>query len=79
MREYLEGIDVDGCPQTMRRNISITDPAAEWTCAPRGRAFFAYSTNYLIDVRAGVIVDVEAGTRHHDRPAEHRTCSDAVR
>ena len=28
--------------------------------APGGPAFFAYSTNYLIDVEAGIIVDVEA-------------------
>ncbi len=27
---------------------------------PGGPTFFAYSTNYLIDVKAGVIVDVEA-------------------
>jgi hypothetical protein len=52
----------------MRKNISITDPAAEWTCAPGGPAFFAYSTNYLVDVRAGVIVDVEATSAH--RPKE---------
>ena len=25
-----------------------------------GPAFYAYSTNYLIDVQAGIIVDVEA-------------------
>jgi len=42
----------------------VTDPAAEWTCAPGGPAFFAYSTNYLVDVRAGVIVDVEATSAH---------------
>jgi hypothetical protein len=45
VREYLEGIDAAGCPETMRKNISVTDPAAEWTCAPGGPAFFAYSTN----------------------------------
>ena len=27
-----------------------------------GQAFFAYSTNYLIDVDNGIIVDVEATT-----------------
>src|ERR1700674_2260624 len=59
VREYLEGIEADGRPETQRKNISITDPAAEWTCAPGGPAFFAYSTNYLVDVRGGVIVDVE--------------------
>jgi hypothetical protein len=48
----------------MRKNISVTDPAAEWTCAPGGPAFFGYSTNYLVDVRAGVIVDVEATSAH---------------
>jgi transposase len=62
--EYLEGIEADGRPEKMRKNISITDPAAEWTCAPGGPAFFAYSTNYLVDVRAGVIVDVEATSAH---------------
>jgi hypothetical protein len=27
----------------------------------RGPAFFAYADNYLIDVKLGIIVDVEAG------------------
>ena len=35
-------------------------PAAQWTGAHKGPAFFAYSDNYLIDVKFGVIVDVEA-------------------
>jgi transposase len=68
VREYLEGIEAEGRPETQRKNISITDPAAEWTCAPGGPAFFAYSTNYLVDVRYGVIVDVEATSAH--RPKE---------
>jgi hypothetical protein len=38
----------------------LTDPAAQWTAAPGGPAFYAYSTNYLVDIKAGVIVDVEA-------------------
>ena len=37
----------------------MTDPAASWT-SRGGPAFFAYSTNYLIDLKAGIIVDVEA-------------------
>ncbi|KVL32074.1 IS1182 family transposase [Burkholderia sp. MSMB1835] len=41
-------------------SISLTDPAARWTAAPGGPAFFAYSTNYLIDLHAGIILDVEA-------------------
>jgi transposase len=66
VREYLEGIDQEasGRLETERKSISLTDPAAEWTCAPGGPAFFAYSTNYLVDVRAGVIIDVEATSAH---------------
>jgi hypothetical protein len=42
------------------RNVSLTDPAADWTAAPGGPRQDAYSTNYLIDLEAGIIVDVEA-------------------
>jgi transposase len=79
VREYLEGIEAEGRPQTIRRNISITDPAAEWTCAPGGPAFFAYSTNYLVDVQAGVIVDVEATSAHRTQEVDAtRTMIDRV-
>lgn len=69
VREYLEGIDEAASArlETDRKNISLIDPAAEWTCAPGGPAYFAYSTNYLIDVQAGVIVDVEATSAHRTR------------
>ncbi len=70
VREYLEGLDADGRPETMRKSISVTDPAAEWTCAPGGPAFFGYSTNYLVDVRYGVIVDVEATSAHRIQEVE---------
>jgi hypothetical protein len=40
--------------------VSPSDPAAQWTAAMRGPAFFAYSDNYLIDVKYGIIMDVEA-------------------
>jgi hypothetical protein len=42
--------------------VSPADLAPRWTGAHGGQAFFAYSTNYLIDVDNGVIVDVEATT-----------------
>ena len=42
--------------------ISPADPAARWTGAHGGQAFFAYSTNYLIDVENAIIVDVEPTT-----------------
>ena len=40
--------------------ISPSDPAAQWTGALRGPAFFAYADNYLIDTDNAIIVDVEA-------------------
>src|SRR5262249_22601927 len=39
---------------------SPSDPAAQWTGALRNAAFFAYADNYLIDVKCGIIMDVEA-------------------
>src|SRR5690606_23552717 len=38
------------------------DPASRWTGAHGGLAFFSYSTNYLIDLKHAVIVDVEPST-----------------
>src|SRR5438874_10581880 len=40
--------------------VSPSDPAAQWTGAMRGPAFFAYADNYLVDVKFGIIMDVEA-------------------
>ena len=40
--------------------VSPSDPAAQWTGALKGHAFFAYATNYLIDLDHAIIVDVEA-------------------
>ena len=40
--------------------IRDSDPAAQWTGALRNAAFFAYADNYLIDVKFGIIMDVEA-------------------
>jgi transposase len=72
VREYLDGVDEEASRrlETDRKSISLTDPAAEWTCAPGGPAFFGYSTNYLVDVRAGVIVDVEATSAHRTREVD---------
>ena len=44
----------------MPRKISLSDPDSRWTAAKGGIAFFAYSTNYLIDTDNGIILDVEA-------------------
>ena len=64
VHEYLQALEQDGQAGVTPKNISLTDPAARWTAAPGGPAFYAYSTNYLIDVHAGVIVDVEATAAH---------------
>ena len=60
VREYLAALDEANPTESPPKAISLTDPAASWTAAPGGPAFYAYSTNYLIDLEAGIIVDVEA-------------------
>ena len=46
--------------ETVPKFFSKSDPAAQWTGAHKGHAFFAYADNYLIDLKAAIIVDVEA-------------------
>ena len=65
VREYLEALDAAEVERSLPKNISLTDPASQWTAAPGGPAFYAYSTNYLIDTKVGVIVDVEASRSNH--------------
>ena len=63
INEYLDALHEDGssiAPPTPPKKVSQTDPLARWTSAPGGPAYYAYSTNYLVDTKAGVIVDVEA-------------------
>lgn len=62
VREYLEAIEQSNPLSFTPKFVSLTDPSATWTAAQGGPAFFAYSTNYLIDLNAGIIVDVEAST-----------------
>ena len=64
VREYLAGLDEAALTETVPKRISLSDPQSRWTAAPGGPAFFAYSTNYLIDVAHGVILDVEATPAH---------------
>ncbi len=63
VQEYLAVLDdaaFGAASQVMPKFISLSDPAAQWTGAHKGHAFFAYATNYLIDTDHGVILDVEA-------------------
>jgi transposase len=70
VEEYLESLDTTATTGSPPKHISPTDPAARWTAAPGSPAFFAYSTNYLIDVDAGIVVDVEATPAHRTAEAE---------
>jgi IS5 family transposase len=63
--EYLAVLDdaaFGAATEVTPKFISPADPAARWTGAHGGQAFFAYSTNYLIDLKHAVILDVEATT-----------------
>lgn len=63
--EYLTVLDdaaFGAATEVTPKFISPADPAARWTAAHGGLAFFAYSTNYLIDLDNAIIVDVEAST-----------------
>jgi IS5 family transposase len=44
------------------KEVSLTDPQAAWVARKNTDPFFAYDANYLIDNKAGIIVDAE-GTR----------------
>ena len=65
IEEYLAVLDdaaFGAATEVTPKFVSPADPAARWTGAHGGQAFFAYSTNYLIDVENAIIVDVEATT-----------------
>ena len=63
VREYLDTLDeaaFGAASDVKPKFTSHADPAAQWTGAHKGPAFFAYADNYLIDTDHAVIVDVEA-------------------
>ena len=63
VREYLNVLDdaaFGAASEVEPKFTSHSDPAAQWTGALKGPAFFAYANNYMIDTDHGVIVDVEA-------------------
>jgi Transposase DDE domain/Transposase domain (DUF772) len=63
VKEYLATLDdaaFGAASDVTPKFVSASDPAAQWTGAMRGPAFFAYADNYLIDVKFGIIMDVEA-------------------
>jgi len=63
VKEYLATLDdpaYGAASDVSPKFVSPSDPAAQWTGALRNAAFFAYANNYLIDVKFGIIMDVEA-------------------
>src|SRR5499427_3673417 len=63
VKEYLATLDeaaFGAASEVTPKFVSPSDPAAQWTGAMHGPAFFAYADNYLVDVKFGVIVDVQA-------------------
>jgi transposase len=63
VKEYLATLDdpaYGAASDVTPKFVSPSDPAAQWTGALRNAAFFAYANNYLIDVKFGIIMDVEA-------------------
>src|SRR6516165_10725193 len=63
VKEYLATLDDPAygtASDVTPKFVSPSDPAAQWTGAVRDAAFFAYADNYHIDVKFGIIMDVEA-------------------
>ena len=89
VKEYMAMLDDEafgGClrPMSCPSSSHRADPAARWTGAHGGQAFFAYSTNYLIDVDNAIIVDVEDHNRDPagrgpSRKAHDRTLDRSLR
>lgn len=63
VQDYLANLDDPAwgaATDVVPKFVAPADPAAQWTGALRNAAFFAYADNYLIDVKTGIIMDVEA-------------------
>jgi transposase len=73
VREYLAALDIargdedgggdaggsgkGGDRHKPPKEVSLTDPQATWVARPGLDPFFAYDANYLIDNKAGIIID----------------------
>src|SRR5476649_2245489 len=78
-QEYLAVLDdaaFGAATPVVPKYLAPADPASRWTGANGGMAFYAYSTNYLIDLKHAVIVDVEASTAI--RQAEVTACKTMI-
>jgi transposase len=57
--ESADGDMPPGNPPAAPKVTSLTDPLAAWTNKGQVKVGFAYGTNYLIDTRRAIILDVE--------------------
>jgi transposase len=53
------GASGGGSRRRAPKEVSLTDPQAAWVARKGTDPFFAYDANYLIDNKAGIIVDAE--------------------
>ncbi len=67
VREYLDQLDnaaglapLPGESPQPAKSLSLTDPSAALTSKGKSKIAFAYGTNYLIDTKTAIILDVEA-------------------
>ena len=77
--EYLETLDdaaFGASTPVVPKYISPVDPAARWSAADRGKAYFRYCTNYLVDLDNAIIVDVEPSAPI--RQAENKAARDMI-
>ncbi len=62
-QEYLETLDnaaFGAASPVQPKFVAKSDPAAQWTRAEESRPYCVFATNYLIDTKNSVIMDVEA-------------------
>ena len=60
VKEYLATLDDTAwgaASDVVPKFVSPSDPAAQWTGAHKGPAFFAYSDNYLDELRFETLID----------------------
>lgn len=63
VKDYLSNLDNEAygaASAKVPKFVAPSDPAAQWTGAQKSKAIFAYADNYLIDVKFGIIMDVES-------------------
>jgi len=80
VREYLAVLDdaaFGAATPVVPKFLAPANPASRWTCVHGGQAYYAYSTNCLIDLDHAVIMDVEPSTAI--RQAEVTACSSGHR